>query len=152
VKQSPNVSGSLRFSCLSRCELPDSVSGLFTECKKKVHGRQLFSFLKGMAEAMGISLKTEQRRSHSAVSSYRPWVRRAEGLPARRAYRPEGYQGTCRRKLCMEVPVKLRRPPSLPLVCELFPCHSSFSVLRETPMAFSCSYFKNLNCYHRGWC
>jgi hypothetical protein len=59
----------------------------------------------------------------------------------------------------MEVPVKPwsplappkagkpRRPPSLPLVCEVFPDHSSFSVLRETPMAFFCDYFKKLNCY-----
>jgi len=35
----------------------------------------------------------------------------------------------------MEVPVKPRRPPSLPLICLVFPDHSSFSVLRETPMA-----------------
>jgi hypothetical protein len=32
-------------------------------------------------------------------------------------------------------PVKPRRPPSLPLVCVEFPDHSSFSVLRGTPMA-----------------
>jgi hypothetical protein len=38
-------------------------------------------------------------------------------------------------RACMEVPVKPRRPPSLPLICVLFPDHSSFSVLRETPMA-----------------
>jgi hypothetical protein len=73
---------------------------------------------------MGVSLKTEKRRSHSTVSSFRPWVRRAEG-----------YWRTCQRKLCMEVPVKARRPPSLPLICEVFPDHSSFSVFRETPMA-----------------
>jgi hypothetical protein len=41
-------------------------------------------------------------------------VRRAEGLPARRAYRPEGYWGTRQRKLYIEVPVKLRRPPFHP--------------------------------------
>jgi hypothetical protein len=85
---------------------------------------------------MGVSLKTEQRRSHSAVSSYRAWVRRAEG-----------YWGTCHRKLCMGVPVKPRRPPSLSLIYEVFPTHSSFSVLRETPMAISRNYFKKLNCY-----
>jgi hypothetical protein len=85
---------------------------------------------------MGVSLKTEQRRSHSAVSSFRPRVRRAEG-----------YWGTCQRKLCMEVPVKPRRPPSLPLICGVLPDHSSFSVLRETPMAFSCNNFKKLTCY-----
>jgi hypothetical protein len=32
-----------------------------------------------MTEAMGVSLKTEERRSHSAVASFRPRVRRAEG-------------------------------------------------------------------------
>ena len=90
--------------------------------------------MKWMAEATGVSLKTEQRRSHSAVSRFRPWVRRAEG-----------YRGTRHLNLCMDVPVKPRRPPSLPLICELLPDHSSFSVLRETPMAFSCDYFKKLN-------
>jgi hypothetical protein len=34
----------------------------------------------------------------------------------------------------MEVPVKPRRPPSLPLIGVIFPEHSSFSVLRETSM------------------
>jgi hypothetical protein len=87
---------------------------------------------------MGVSLKTEQRRSHSAVSSFRLWVRRAEG-----------YRGTRHLEPCMEVPVKPRRPPSLPLLCEVFPDYSSFSVLRETPVAFSCNYLKKLNCYNR---
>ena len=76
---------------------------------------------------MGVSLKIEQRRSHTTVSGFGPWVRRAEG-----------YRGACQRKFCMGVPgvpVKLRRPPSLPLICEVLPDHSSFSILRETPMA-----------------
>jgi hypothetical protein len=47
----------------------------------------------------------------------------------------------------MEVPVKLRRPPSLPLICEVLPDRSSFSVLRETPMAFSYNYFKKPSRY-----
>ena len=85
---------------------------------------------------MGVSLKTEQRRSHTTVSSFRPWVRRAEG-----------YRETRQMKPCRKVPVKPRRPPSLPLVCEVLPDYSSFSVLRETPMAFFCDYFKKLNCY-----
>jgi hypothetical protein len=85
---------------------------------------------------MGVSLKTEQRRSHTVVSSFGPWLRRAEG-----------YWGTCQRKLCVEVPVKPRRPLSLLLICEVLPDHSSFSVLRETPMAFSCNYFKKPNGY-----
>jgi hypothetical protein len=75
---------------------------------------------------MGVSLKTEQRRSHTTVLGFGPWVRRAES-----------YWGIRHLKPCMEVPVKLRRPPSLPLIREVFPDHSSFFVLRETPMAFS---------------
>jgi hypothetical protein len=43
--------------------------------------------------------------------------------------------------------VKPRRPPSLPLICGVFPEHSSFSVFRETSMAFFRAYFKELNCY-----
>ncbi len=35
---------------------------------------------------------------------------------------------------------------ALPLICAAFPDHSSFSVLREIPMAFSCGNFKKLNC------
>jgi hypothetical protein len=45
----------------------------------------------------------------------------------------------------MEVPVKPRRPPSLPLICEIFPDHYSFSVLRETPMTSVLELFKKLN-------
>jgi len=71
-----------------------------------------------MAEGMGASLKTEKRRSRRPVACFRPWVRRAEG-----------YWRTCHRKPCMEIPVKPRRPPSLPLHCMVFPDHSSFSVL-----------------------
>ena len=44
--------------------------------------------------------------------------------------------------------MKPRRPPSLRLICLVFPDHSSFSVLRETPMAFSGDYFKKLKCYN----
>jgi hypothetical protein len=36
---------------------------------------------------MGVSLKTEQRRSHTTVTGFRSWVRRAEG-----------YSGTCHLK------------------------------------------------------
>jgi len=46
-----------------------------------------------MVEVTGVSLKTEKRRGRCPVTGSRPWVRRAEGLPARRAYRPEGYRG-----------------------------------------------------------
>jgi hypothetical protein len=85
---------------------------------------------------MEVSLKTEQRRSHTTVSSFRPWMRRAEA-----------YWGTCRRKFYVEVLVKPRRPPSLPLFCVVFPDHSSFSVLRETSVAFPRYHFKKLKCY-----
>jgi hypothetical protein len=85
---------------------------------------------------MGVSLKTERRRSHTAVAGFVPWVRRAEG-----------YREIRQIKTSRQVPVTPRRPPSLPLVCEVFPGHSSFSVLRETPMAFFCDNFKQLTCY-----
>ncbi len=85
---------------------------------------------------MGVSLKTEQRRSHTAASSFGPWVRRAEGCRGTRQIKPS-----------VQVPVKPLRPPSLPLIGQVFPDHSSFSVLRETPMAFSCDNFKKLKCY-----
>jgi len=77
---------------------------------------------------MGVSLKTEKRSSHTTASSFRPWGRRADG-----------YWGICHRKLCMEVPVKPRRPPLLPLTFMVFPDQSSFSVFRETPMASAIS-------------
>jgi hypothetical protein len=44
----------------------------------------------------------------------------------------------------MEVPVKPRRPPSLPVLCVILPDHSSFSVFRETSMTFSGDHFKKL--------
>jgi hypothetical protein len=91
-----------------------------------------------MAEAMEVSLKTAKRRSHTTVASFRQWVRRAEG-----------YRGTCHLKPPMEVPVKPRRPPSPQIICIVFPACSSFSVLRETPMAFSWDYLKKLNCYQK---
>jgi hypothetical protein len=85
-----------------------------------------------------VSLKTEKRSSHITVSSFRPWVRRAEG-----------YRKTRQVELSMQVPVKLRRPPSLPIICIVFPDHASFSVLRETPMTFFYNYFKKLKCYKK---
>jgi hypothetical protein len=92
-----------------------------------------------MAEAMGVFLKTEQRRSHTNVTSFRPWVRRAEGCRGIRHLEPS-----------MEVPVKPRRPPSLPLHCIVFPAYASFSVLRKTPTAFFCDYFEKLISYQAG--
>ena len=84
---------------------------------------------------MGVSLKTEKRRSHCPVFSFKQRVRRAEGLPGMTT---EGLHGNERRSA----------PPALPpLICMVIPDHSSFSVLRETSMAFACGYFKKLKCY-----
>jgi hypothetical protein len=58
------------------------------------------------------------------MASSRPWVRRAEGYRETRYVIPN-----------WQVPVKSRRPPSLPLICRVFTAHSSFSVSRGTPMA-----------------
>ena len=73
---------------------------------------------------MGVPLKTEERRRHTFMASSRPWVRRTEG-----------YWGTRHLIPSWQVPVTPRRPPSLPLICRVFPAHSSFSVFRGTPMA-----------------
>jgi hypothetical protein len=89
-----------------------------------------------MVEVMEVSLKTEKRSSHTPVSSSGPWVRRAEGYRETRQLNPSGH-----------LPVKLHRPPSLPLTFMVYPDHASFSVLRETPMAFYYNYFKKLKCY-----
>jgi len=56
-----------------------------------------------------------------------------------------GLPGNDHERLCREVPVKPRRPPSLLHPCEVFPDYSSLSVFRETPVAFFCYYFKKLN-------
>jgi hypothetical protein len=84
---------------------------------------------------MGVSLKTEKRRSHCPVFGSRQRVRRAEGLPGMTT---EDLHGNDRRST----------PPALlPPSCILIPDHSSFSVLRETHMTFACRHFKKLKCY-----
>ena len=98
---------------------------------------------------MGVSLKTEKRRSqqtslvcHCPVFSFRPRVRRtndvrwrAEGLPGMTTEDLHGYE-------------RRSAPPALlPLICMVSPGHSSFSVLRETPVTFSCGHFKKLKHY-----
>jgi hypothetical protein len=85
-------------------------------------------------QVMGVSLKTEKRRSHCPVFSFRPWVRRAEGLLGMTTENSHGHE-------------RRSAPPALlPLVCIVIPDHSSFSVLRETPMTFACGHFKKLKC------
>jgi hypothetical protein len=86
-------------------------------------------------EVMWVSLKTEKRRSHCPVFSFRQRARRAEGLPGMTT---EELHGNERRSA----------PPALlPLICIVIPDHSSFSVLRETHMTFACRHFKKLKCY-----
>jgi hypothetical protein len=86
---------------------------------------------------MVVSLETEKRRSRCPAARFGSWVRWAEG-----------YRGTCHRMCCMEVPVKPRRPPSLPLICLISPDHSSFSVLRETTMTSAIRVnFNKLKCH-----
>jgi hypothetical protein len=84
---------------------------------------------------MWVSLKTEKRRSHCPVFSFRQRARRAEGLPGMTT---EELHNNERRSA----------PPALlPLICIVIPDHSSFSVLRETHMTFACRHFKKLKCY-----
>jgi hypothetical protein len=81
---------------------------------------------------MGVSLKTEKRRSHCPVFNFRQRVRRAEGLPGMTTKELHGYE-------------RRSAPPALlPLICMVSSGHSSFSVLRETPMTFSYDHFKKL--------
>jgi hypothetical protein len=93
---------------------------------------------------MGVSLKTEKRRSQQTalvcqcpVFSIRQRVRRtndvrwrAEGLPGMTTEDLHGHE-------------RRSAPPAwLPPICMIIPDHSSFSVLRETPMTFACGHFK----------
>ena len=89
---------------------------------------------------MGVSLKTENeeataRCSASGNGEGSTTSGRAEGLPG---ITTEGLHGNERRSA----------PPALlPLICIVIPDHSSFSVLRETPMTFASCHFKKLKCY-----
>ena len=79
---------------------------------------------------MGVSLKTEKRRSQCPVFSFRSRVRRAEGLPGMTTEDLHGHE-------------RRSAPPALlPLICMVTPDYSSFSVLRETPVTFACGHFK----------
>jgi len=69
---------------------------------------------------------------------------RAEGLPGMTT---EDSHGRERRSA---PPANGRRWSALPpLICMLFPDHSSFSILRETPMAFAFGHFKRPKCYKK---
>jgi hypothetical protein len=97
-------------------------------------------------EVMRVSLKTEKRRSQQTslvcrcpVFSFRPRVRRAEGVPR---VTTEDLHGDERRSA----------PPALlPLVCIVIPDHSSFSVLRETLMTHARVFQKaKMTLYEQG--
>jgi hypothetical protein len=84
---------------------------------------------------MGVSLKTERRRSRCPVFSVRQRLRRAEGLPGMTT---EDLHGNERRSA----------PPAwLPPICMVIPDHSSFYVLRETPVTFACGFFRKQESY-----
>jgi len=51
----------------------------------------------------------------------------------------------------MEVPVKPRRPPSLPLICEVIADYPSFSVFKKTPMAFTRYHLTSRKRYEISW-
>jgi hypothetical protein len=91
-----------------------------------------------MAEAMGVSLKTENEE-YAGKSMQ---IRGSEG--GRR-----GFTGIRQQGLAWRIP----RWPSARLTHGLKPVAALWllrcSVFRETPMAFSCNYFKKLNCYDK---
>jgi hypothetical protein len=88
-------------------------------------------------EVMRVSLKTDKRRSHCPVFSFRPRLRRAEGLPGMTTEDLHGNEG-------------LSTPPALlPLICMVILDHSSFSVLRETHMTFACGHFNKAKMLRR---
>jgi hypothetical protein len=103
-----------------------------------------FSFLKWMVEATGVSLKTEQRRSHSAMSSFRPWVKRAEG-----------FRGTRHVMPIWQVPVKPWSPSAppeagklaarlrCPLSAEYFSITLRFLFLETPPWPFPTTISKS---------
>jgi hypothetical protein len=86
---------------------------------------------------MGVSLKTENEE-HAGKTSQ---IRSNEG--GRR-----GFTGTCQQGLTWRVPrqpsARLTHGLKLATAVWLLRC----SVFRETPIAFSCNYFKRLNHYH----
>jgi hypothetical protein len=91
-----------------------------------------------MAEVTGVSLKTEKRRSRCPVFSFGPWLRRAEGLLGMTT---EDLHGNERRSA---PPANGRRWSALlPLICMVIPDHSSFYVLRETPVTFILWFFQS---------
>ena len=89
-----------------------------------------------MAEAMGVSLKTENEEWSGKTSQ----IRGSEG--GRRGFTGTSMQGFRRRVL---------REPSARLTHGLKPGTALWllrcSVLRETPVAFYWDYFKKLSCY-----
>jgi hypothetical protein len=88
---------------------------------------------------MGVSLKTDKRRSYCPVFGFRQWMRRTNDV----RWRAEGLTGITTEDLHGHE--RPSAPPALlPLVCIVISDHSSFSVLRETPMTFACGHFQKL--------
>jgi hypothetical protein len=89
-----------------------------------------------MAEAMGVPLKTENEEYARKTMQ----IRSSEG--GRR-----GFTGTSMEGFRWQIPRKpsARLTHSLQLVTVVWLLRCS--VLRGTPMAFFCYYFKKLNCY-----
>jgi len=89
--------------------------------------------LKWMAEATG----SPSKQNNEEATAQCPALGHGEAA--------EGYRGTRHLNLCMDVPVKPRRRLRCLLSANFFPTTLRFLFLRETPMAFSCDYFKKLN-------
>ena len=96
---------------------------------------------------MGVSLKTENEECTGKTRQIRGSEGGRRGLPAFGGARgDQGFTGTSMQGLRRRVPQKpsARLTHSLKLDTALWLLRCS--VLRETPMAFSCYYFKKLNC------
>jgi hypothetical protein len=101
-----------------------------------------------MAEAMGVSLKTENEECAGKTRQIRGGEGGRRGLPASGgAEGDQGFTGTCQLGIRWGVPrwpsARLTHGLKLDTAMWLLRC----SVLRETPMAFFCDNFKKLNCY-----
>jgi hypothetical protein len=97
---------------------------------------------------MGVSLKTENEEYAGMTSQIRGSESGRRGLPASGgAEGDQGFTGTCPEGNTWRVPLwpsaRLTHGLKLDTVVWLLRC----SVFRETPMAFSCDYFKKLGCY-----
>jgi hypothetical protein len=89
-----------------------------------------------MVEAMGVSLITENEEYAGKTTQ----MKGSEG--GRR-----GFTGTPMQSLRWQVPQELSARLTHGLKLDTLVWLLRFSVFRETPMAFSWNYFKELNCH-----